>query len=246
MKKGINSSDLLLLVLFAIAFGIIGGWYFPHWLVRIFLTFNGLFNQILGFMVPLLIIGLIAPGIAELGKGAGRLLAYTVLLSYGFTVFAGLITYGTALLSYPYILNMMSSSSLASFANPQQLSLYFTIPISPMMDVTTALTLAFVMGLGVSFTSSQILKGLLFEIRAIVYKVISAVIIPLLPLYVLGVFMNMTVNGQVASVSVVFSKVIIFLFLVTLLVLLIQYAIAGWVAHKKPFAMLKTMLPAMG
>ncbi|MBR3632157.1 MAG: dicarboxylate/amino acid:cation symporter [Elusimicrobiaceae bacterium] len=244
MKQGIVASDLLLLVILAILTGIIGGWYLPHWVVRTFLTFNGLFSQFLGFMVPLLIIGLIAPGITDLGKGVGRLLVYTVALSYGFTVFAGMLTYGSALLTYPYILHTTSASALASFTSPQQLTLYFTLPIAPIMDVATALTLAFVLGLGASFTSSQILRGLLSDLRAVVYKVISNVIIPVLPLYVFGVFMGMAANGQVAGVVSVFFKVVIFLFALTLLILAIQFAIAALVSKKNMFAIWKAMLPA--
>lgn len=243
MKQGASSSDLLILIFLAILFGIIGGWYMPHWLIRVFLTFNGLFSQFLGFMVPLLIVGLVAPGVADSGKGSGRLVLYTVGLSYAFMIFAGVFTYGASILSYPYILQA-SPSSIAALNMPQELSLYFNISIPPMMNVTTALMLALVLGLGVAYVPGQALKNLLFELRMIVYKVLYSVIIPLLPLYVFGVFMNMTVNGQVTSVLTVFLKVIVFLFVLTLLVLLIQFVIAGFIADKKPLDMLKAMFPA--
>ena len=236
-------SDLLICVIFAIFLGIIGGWYLPHWLIRVFLTFNGLFNQFLGFMVPLLIIGLVALGIAQSGKGVGRLVFYTVVLSYASMVFAGVFTYGASLLSYPYLLNA-DSSAMAALTAPQELSLYFTLQMHPLMDVTSALVLALVLGLGVSYIQGETMKNFLFDLRAIVYKVLFSIIIPLLPVYVLGVFMNMTVNGQVASVLTVFSKVIVFLFVLTLIVLVFQFMVAGFIAKKKALEMLKTMFPA--
>ncbi len=243
MKQGPATSELLVWVLFAMAFGVIGGWYLPHWLIRFFLTFNSIFSQFLEFMVPLLIVGLVAPGIAESGKGTGRLVIYTVALSYVSMILAGIFAYGAALLSYPHILHI-SSASVAALSAPQELLPYFTIPMKPMMDVTTSLVLALVLGLGISHIQGQSLKNLLLEIRTIVYKILFSIIIPLLPVYVLGVFMNMTVNGQVASVLVVFSKVVVFLFGLTLLVLLIQFTIAGLMVDKKPWEMLKAMFPA--
>ena len=106
MLKKIFDWGLLPWVAAAIMAGIVCGLFFPDWLVRLFLTFNGLFGQFLGFIVPLLILGLIAPGIAELGKDAGKLLVFTVILAYGFTLFAGFFTYGAAALTYPWVLDV--------------------------------------------------------------------------------------------------------------------------------------------
>ena len=233
---------LLPWVVLAIILGIGCGLFFPAWLVRVFVTFNGLFGQFLGFIVPLLILGLIAPGIAELGKDSGRLLVYTVVLAYGFTLFAGFFTFGTAALAYPYLLD--SSASLAAFADPQELAAYFALPIPPLMDVTTSLVLAFVLGLGLAFGKGETLKNVMYDFREIIYKVIGTVIIPLLPLYVFGIFLNMTVTGQAASVLAVFAKIIVLIFIITLVVLLLQFAAAGAVSGQNPLKMLKTMLPA--
>lgn len=242
MFKKIFSFGLLPLVVSAIALGIVCGLFFPDWLVRVFLTFNGLFGQFLGFIVPLLILGLIAPGIADLGKDAGKLLLATVILAYGFTLFAGFFTYGAAALAYPWVLD--PSASLVAFTAPQELAAYFNLPIPPLMDVTTSLVLAFALGLGMAFIKGDTLKKAMHDFRDIINKVIAAVIIPLLPLYVFGIFLSMTVNGQAASVLAVFAKIIVLIFLITLVILLIQFGIAGLAAHKNPLKMLKTMLPA--
>ncbi|MBQ7908374.1 MAG: dicarboxylate/amino acid:cation symporter [Elusimicrobiaceae bacterium] len=242
MFKKLAKFGLLPLVITAIGLGIGAGLIFPDWLVRVFLTFNGLFGQFLGFIVPLLIPGLIAPGIADLGKGAGKLLLFTVLLSYGFTLFAGFFTFATAEIAYPFLLNTISS--LEAFSVQHELAPYFTLPIPPVMDVTTSLVLAFMLGMGMALIKGDSLKKLMYDFRDIINKVIASLIIPLLPLYIFGIFLNMTVNGQAAAVISVFSKIIIFIFLITLVVLLAEFAIAGVVDRKNPFKMLKAMLPA--
>ena len=65
---------LLLQIIIAIALGVACGFFFPEWLSRLFATINSIFSNLLGFIIPLLILGLIAPGIADVGKSAGRLL----------------------------------------------------------------------------------------------------------------------------------------------------------------------------
>ena len=233
---------LLPYVVLAILLGIVCGTFFPAWLSRIFVTFNSLFGQFLGFIIPLIILGLIAPSIAELGRDAGKMLLTTVILSYGFTLFAGFFAYGTAVLVYPHILHPVGS--LAVFDVPKELTPYFTLEIAPMFDVFTSLVLAFVLGLGMAFLEGDHLKRVMFDFRAIIYKVISKVIIPLLPLYIFGIFLNMTMSGQVTAVLEAFAKIIVLLFMLTIIMLLIQYLIASTIAKKNPLKMLRTMLPA--
>lgn len=233
---------LLPYIILAIILGIACGMIFPEWLARVFMTFNGLFGQFLGFVVPLIILGLIAPGIAELGRDAGKMLLSTVVLAYGFTLFAGFFAYGSAALVYPHILHPVGS--LAVFEAPRELAAYFSLEIAPTFDVITALALAFVLGLGMAFEGGDTLKKLMFDFRCIIHKVISKVIIPLLPLYIFGIFMSMTVSGQVSAVLEVFAKIIILLFILTIMMLLIQFLIAATVAKKNPLKMLRTMLPA--
>ncbi|MBR3899826.1 MAG: dicarboxylate/amino acid:cation symporter [Elusimicrobiaceae bacterium] len=242
MMKKLFSWGLLPLVIVAILLGIACGLFFPAWLARVFLTFNGLFGQFLGFVVPLIILGLVAPGIAELGKGAGKLLLVSVVLAYGFTLFAGFFTYAGAAWIYPFLLD--PTAALVAFETPKELTPYFTLPIAPLFDVTSALVLSFMLGLGMAFIEGKTLRNMMFDFRDIINQVISAVIIPLLPLYIFGIFMNMTMTGQVAAVLAVFAKIIVFIFMITLVFLFIQFAIAGAIGKKNPLKMMKTMLPA--
>lgn len=229
-------------VICAILAGIACGFFFPEWLVRCVLTFNGLFGNFLGFIIPLLIVGLVAPGIAELGRSAGKLLFITAALAYGFTLASGFFSFGVAEAAYPFLLD--TSSHLASFSSAAELKPYFTVAMPPVMDVMSALVLAFTLGLGMAVIQGNRLKGVMVDFRDIVDKVIVRVIIPLLPYYIFGIFLNMTVGGQVAAVLGVFAKIIVLIFAITAVMLLLQFVLAGIIARKNPFFMLKTMMVA--
>lgn len=229
-------------VICAIILGIGCGLFFPAWAVRAVLTFNGLFGNFLGFMIPILIVGLVAPGIAELGRAAGKLLFITAALAYGFTLASGFFSFTVADFTYPFLLD--ASNGIASFEAATELKPYFTVAMPPLMDVMTALVLAFTLGLGMATIQGERLKGIMVDLRDIVDKVIVRVIIPLLPYYIFGIFLNMTVGGQVAAVLGVFAKIIVLIFAITAAMLVLQFTLAGIVAHKNPFSMLKTMLVA--
>ena len=241
MKK--MKLGLLPRIIIAIALGIVCGLFFPGWIVRIFLTVISLFGNFLNFIIPLLILGLVAPGIADLGKGAGRLLLITALLAYGFTLFSGFFTYFTCDLSYPWLLN--TSDKLSAVAdNTVALQPYFTVEMPAVMGVMSALILAFTLGLGMSVIDGNRLKSVMDDFKDIINQVITAVIIPVLPLYIFGIFLNMTNSGQVAGVMNVFLKIIVVIFVMTVVLLFIQFFIAGMVGKKNPLRLFRNMLPA--
>ena len=102
--------SLLLKIVIAILAGIGCSWFFPPALARVFVTVNSLFGNFLNFIIPLLILGLVAPGIAELGRGAGRMLGVTTLIAYVSTVLSGYFSYGVCRAVYPQILDPSASA----------------------------------------------------------------------------------------------------------------------------------------
>lgn len=229
-------------ILIAIALGIGLGLIAPAWLVRLFITFNGIFSQFLGFAIPLIIVGLVAPAISDIGKTAGKMLIVTVAIAYGSTVFAGLVSYLTGAALFPGMI--LSGSSLQEVASAAELSPYFTVTIPPLMGVMTALVLAFTLGLGLAALERQTLKDALHDFEQVIIKTINSAIIPLLPLYIFGIFLNMTYVGQVFSILTVFIKIIGIIFLIHIGILILQFAIAGGFVRRNPFKLLWTMLPA--
>ncbi len=240
MKK--IKAGLLTKIVIAILLGIGCGLFFPEWLQRLFATFNGLFSNFLGFFVPLLIVGLIVPGIAHVGKSAGRLLGLTVVLAYSFTLFSGFFTWGVCHSVYPYLLEGATLSDVNEAGS--MFVPYFTVDMPPLMGVMSALIVAFVIGLGLTVVEGKTLRGVFDDFSAIVILTINKVIIPLLPLYIFGIFLSMSANDQVTSVLGVFIKLIVVIFVMTVVLLVVQFGLAGVVAGKNPFRMLKQMMTA--
>lgn len=229
-------------IVIAIAFGIAVGLAAPAWLVRIFLTFNGIFSQFLGFAVPLIILGLVTTAIADIGKSAGRMLLLTVAIAYGSTVFAGMISYLTGASLFPSMIT--PGTSLETIAESTELAPFFSVNIPPLMNVMTALVLAFMLGLGLASLDTDTLKKAAHDFEEIIIKTIKAAIIPLLPLYIFGIFLNMTYVGQVFEILTVFIKIIGIIFLIHIGILILQFCIAGAVSGKNPFKLLWNMMPA--
>ncbi|GAA1398849.1 dicarboxylate/amino acid:cation symporter [Luteococcus peritonei] len=235
---------LLPKILIAIVLGIVCGLFFPDWLVRVFVTFNGLFGNYLGFIIPLIILGLIAPAISELGAGAGKWLAITTAIAYGSTLFAGFMGYAVSMALLPRLLE--GKKVVTDVTNPEDalLAPYFKVEMPPAMGVMTALLLAFVIGVALTAIKGDVIHRGLVEFREIVELVIVKTFIPLLPIYIFGIFCNMTAAGEVWNVITTFLGVIVMVFCLTVILLLIQYCVAGAIAHRNPLTMLRTLLPA--
>ncbi|MEG6522517.1 dicarboxylate/amino acid:cation symporter [Desulfotomaculum sp. 1211_IL3151] len=238
---------LLTRLIIGLTLGIILGYVskeFLHFdaLVRLLATFNGLFGGFLSYVIPLIIIGFVAPGIAELGKGAGKLLGITTLLAYASTVIAGTFAFlvGTGLL--PRIVNAVGGQA----SNPEDALVkgFLQIDMPPIMGVMTALITAFLFGLGMAYIKSKSLYQVTKDFQEIIEKVIQSVIIPLLPLHIAGIFANMTYAGEVAKIMKIFGSVFAIVIISHLLMLLFQYTVAGTVSGRNPFTALKNMVPA--
>lgn len=235
---------LLLRILLAIALGIGAGYIFPGWLARIFATFNGLFSGLLNFIIPLLIVGFVAPAIADIGRRAGAMLGATVAIAYAMTFGTGMLAYFTSSLAFP---SLIGGTTLAlDHTGAPAPAAYFTLPIEPLTSITSALVLAFVLGFACAVLGhgTERLKGLIDDFRHVIDLVIRRLIVPLLPIYIFGIFMSMTIEGSVGPVLVTFAKIIAVIFVLHVAVLVLQYLIASLFSGYNPFRALWTMLPA--
>lgn len=229
-------------IIIAIVLGIVLGNFLPEVAVRIFETFNSLFSQFLGFVIPLIILGLVAPAIADIGAKAGKMLLVTTLIAYCATLFSGFLSYFTGVTFFPSMIT--PGASIESISSAHNIEPFFTVSIPPMMGVMTSLVLAFMIGLGIAHLKGAAMKNVFDEFKEIVVKTIQTVILPLLPVYIFGIFLNMTHSGQVMNVLSVFLKIIGVIFVLHILLLIIQYVFAAIFARNNPFKALFTMLPA--
>jgi Na+/H+-dicarboxylate symporter len=235
---------LLPRILLAMVLGVVIGSFSPEWLVKLFATFNGMFGNFLGFAIPLIIIGFIAPGIGQMGKGAGKLLGLTAGVAYASTIIAGTLAYFVSTTVFPKILEVGALSG--EFENPEEalVSGFFNVEMPPVMGIMTALLLSFALGLGIAVIKGNTLEKFMIDFRDIIEKVISNVIIPLLPFHIFGIFANMTHGGQVATIMSVFAKVFLIIILIHTAMIILQYVIGGGINGKNPFLLLKNMIPA--
>lgn len=235
--------SLLFKIIIAIILGIVCSFFFPEWLARVFATFNGLFSGFLGFFVPVLIFALITPAIASLGHGAGKWLGVTAGIAYVSTVISGLIAFGVSQAVYPWLLKGTSMVKAVDIEEAA-ISPYFKVDMPAPLEVMSSLLLAFTVGIAMAAIRANTLQSGAEELRDVVMRVIERFIIPLLPLYIFGVFLTMGMNGNLKTTLTAFGKVLVLATIMTWVVLLIQYLLVGAYARINPFTALKNMLPA--
>ncbi|MGP5732883.1 cation:dicarboxylate symporter family transporter [Arthrobacter rhombi] len=242
--KLLKSFPLLGWVIITIVLGVLTGPVMPVWLGGVFMTYNSIFSGFLGFIVPLIILGLVMPAIAELGKGAGKWLGVTALIAYGSTVLAGLLAY--------FVSRWLFTSSLAGGGldtigedSGSGFSPYLTVVASagdsateivlePVIGVMSALVLAFIIGIGLTAFRSKVLFRGAVEFRTIIEIVIRRIIVPALPLFIFGIFMDLSASGSAVTVLTKFLLVAVVSFALTFVVLLAQYSVAGGMAGVNP------------
>ncbi|MGO3362264.1 MAG: dicarboxylate/amino acid:cation symporter [Corynebacterium sp.] len=237
------AGNLLFRIVVAIILGIVFSLFFPEWLAKVFVTFNGLFSNFLDLFIPVLIFALITPAIAGIGRGAGRWLGITAGIAYASTIISGLTAFAVATLTYGWLLGNDSLDTLVDI-DEGALAPYFEIEMPAPFEVMTALILAFCIGLAMTAVKSDLLYTASRELESIVMKVIKVFVIPLLPVFVFGVFLSMGMNGHLTDVISAFLKVLILAVVMTVLFVLAQYLLAGAITHRNPFRALWTMMPA--
>lgn len=248
MRKFLEQSGILIWVLVAIVLALLLGsvtigdsHIMPSALGDVFVTFSTIFGQFLSFSIPLIIIGLVTPAIADLGKGAGHWLGLTAALAYASTMFAGFLTYGVCAYFFPKVL----VGQLTQVETPKEvLKTYFTIEMPPVVGVMTALLLSFVVGIGLSLVPRGVLRKGFIEFRAIITRLIENIIVPLLPLHIFGIFLNLTYTGEAVHIMRTLIRVVVIVLILEVVILLTQYFVAGAVGRVNPFKAIFTMLPA--
>ncbi len=242
-----RSSGLFLKIVIAIAVGVGLGFVAMHTGavghvgVRILKTFNVLFAQVLKFIVPLLILGLVTPAIANAGKGAGKMLLFVMLFSYFSTCAAALFSYFCSGQLLPLYVAKGAATAAGEAA---KIVPYVDVKIPPVCDVLTALALAFMVGIGIVVTGSDRIKGVADDFAQIVTLTIQRVIIPGLPIYIMTMICEMTASGKIGTMAVTMAEVIGTGWMLTIVFLVLLYAVAGAVAGRNPFTCLWNMAPA--
>lgn len=230
-------------LIIGIIIGIILGEFSNETVIKVTSTFSSIFSSLLGFIIPLMILGFVTKGIADLTTGAGKLLGFTTAISYFSTLVAGSIAYLIAINIFPHFI---SSNTFSTIGNISSVEPFFKIPLNPMIDVISALVFAFMIGICVSTMRGKEIQNYMYnvfsEFAAIITKVLNKLIIPLIPFYVMSIFSNIAFNGSVYSILSVLWKVFLIVILLHLAYLLILFTLAGIISKKNPLSMLKNQV----
>lgn len=226
----------------AIILGILIGTYMPAWFTRIFVTFSKIFGSFLSFIIPLMILAFVTKGIADLGEGAGKLLGITVLIAYCSTLIAGSLSYVMSSNIFPKFITSAQVDAITA-SEGSGLEAYFTVPITPFFDVTSALIFAFMMGIAISWlrknNKGEVLYKAVAEFNLIIVRVLEVAIVPILPFFILGNFADMAYSGSVFAVLSIFWRIFLCIVILHLLYVTLMFIISGSYTGKNPFAMIK-------
>ncbi|GMO25983.1 MAG: dicarboxylate/amino acid:cation symporter [Termitinemataceae bacterium] len=233
-------------LIIGIILGVIFGLVMPEWFNRVIVTASKLFSSFLMFVIPLMILAFVTMGIADLSNGAGKLLAITGGIAYGSTLIAGTIAFCVAINLFPHFLDSAAFANIKD-AEAGMLSPYFSLAMPPILNVLSAVILAFILGLCISSMRGKELHDALYapisEFAAIINKVLVVAIIPLLPLYICGTFINMTVSGQTFVILGVLWKVFLTVIILHFFIMFAQFMVSGAISKKNPFLLMKNQIP---
>ena len=227
-------------LLAAVAAGVAVGAFAPGCAIRALNSFGGTFSQFVKFMVPLIVVALVTPAIADAGRAAGRMLMFTLALAYASTILSGAFAFCLSDAVLPRVLSGAMTASGTAKAFPA----YFTLSIPPVTGVVSAMTLAFVLGLAMSSVECGALTRAFAELKRVVSFATGRALVPLLPLYIMSVVADLTARGALAQICGPCLKIVAAALATTWLVLAVQYAVAGAVAWRNPVKAFATMVPA--
>ncbi|MGF1756999.1 dicarboxylate/amino acid:cation symporter [Photobacterium sagamiensis] len=232
--------NLIVKLLCGILIGILMGMFAPDVLIQSLITVKYLVSQLIKFTIPLLILFYVTSGIASLPKNSGKLLGKTVGLAYMSTLGAGILAFLVAKSLFPILLDGAGQLPEAKAA----LAPFLALQIPPIMNIMTALTIAFIFGLGISSSGAEHLKKVSDQGRDIIELFLNKVIIPALPFYIAGVFADMTVKGTVFATLQTFSLVLVAVIVMHWVWLTFQFVTTGIAIQQSPLKILRTMMPA--
>lgn len=230
--------------------GIVLGSFVSETVIRVFVTFSSFISAYISFIIPLMIVAFVTAGIADLKAGAGKLLGLTLGLAYGFTFISGTFSYSVSRFIFPFFINNNTAATIMN-GQTESVSPLFTIPLVPLLDVTSALVFAFMMGLGISALrandkmnkTGEMMGDFFNGFQHIIQMVLEKTVIPMLPYYIAATFSLMSYTGEVWRVLGIFWKVYLVIFAMHFIILLFQFGVAGAVTKTNPLPYLKNQIP---
>lgn len=234
-------------LLIAIVLGIIVGSlnFVPVFLLEFVITAVSLFSTIMNFILPIMIVSFIVPGIAQISNNTGKMLGLTMVLSFSSLVFAALLSYGVGQSVFPLFI---SGVETGIFDETAGLTPLFELPIQPFFTVAEGVIFALIIGLALTYLKKQnqgeTLEQFFIDLQATISVVLSKFVIPLLPFYVFGNFLNLSYKGDafevISAFLPVYALIIVQHFLYLFIMFFIGTRISGFSFRKT----VKNSIPA--
>lgn len=209
-------------------------------IVRLFVTFTALFSTFLSFLIPLLIISFVAVGMAELGKKANKLFGVTLFLAYASTLLAGFTAYFIGAAFLPSFIQEITGSVDAGM----KFEPFFTIEVTPICGVMTALVMSFILGIGMANLKNQSMLGTFRDLQAVIAKTLSKVVIPLIPVHIAGLFCKIAANGELVQTAKIFISLFLMIVILQYAYIFCQFGISSLICGQNQFGRIPNILPA--
>ena len=237
MKKIFSSLPVKLLI--GIIIGIIFGQIFPENVMSVVVPLKNILGQIINFVVPLIVIGFIAPSITKLGNNASRMLGVALVVAYTSSVLAALLSMGAG---YVIIPNLPVVSEIEGLKElPEDV---FGLTIPQIMNVMSALAFSILIGLAAIWTKAKTIITILDEFQNIVLAIVSKIIIPILPVFIAFTFTCLSYDGTITKQLPVFVSAVVIVMTGHYIWLTVLYAAAGVYSGKNPIEVVKHYGPA--
>ena len=237
MKKIFSSLPVKLLI--GIVIGIIFGQIFPENVMSVVVPLKNILGQVINFVVPLIVIGFIAPSITKLGNNASRMLGVALVVAYTSSVLAALLSMGAG---YVIIPNLPVVSEIEGLKElPEDV---FGLTIPQIMNVMSALAFSILIGLAAIWTKAKTIITILDEFQNIVLAIVSKIIIPILPVFIAFTFTCLSYDGTITKQLPVFVSAVVIVMTGHYIWLTVLYAAAGVYSGKNPIEVVKHYGPA--
>ena len=200
--------------------------------VQALLVVKQITSQVIFFMVPLIIIGCVAPSITSFKGNATRLLFMTIGVAYLSSFLAAMMSVGVSYVSVPFI--SIQEPVEATYILPKVI---FPLEI-PTMDTMSALLLAILIGLGTVWISSERFATALKELQELVLMAVKRVLVPILPAFVGASFALLAVEGKLDQM-VVFLPAILIIVCCQFVWIALVYGIAALYSKKNSWEVLR-------
>ena len=237
MKKIFSSLPVKLLI--GIVIGIIFGQIFPENVMSVVVPLKNILGQVINFVVPLIVIGFIAPSITKLGNNASRMLGVALMVAYTSSVLAALLSMGAG---YAIIPNLPVVSEIEGLKElPEDV---FGLTIPQIMNVISALAFSILIGLAAIWTKAKTIITILDEFQNIVLAIVSKIIIPILPVFIAFTFTCLSYDGTITKQLPVFVSAVVIVMIGHYIWLTVLYVVAGVYSGKNPIEVVKHYGPA--